>query len=199
MNRADMKRCPACEAVLPLDDFYRSSVSRDGRQGYCKPCSRAKKRAFYLANRDDICARRRALDPEYKREVNRKSRAKRREGEKRRVRTWEKENPEAVEAMIWRRTFRSRCAAYGLEPVVEMFRRPDVVERQGSESCAVCEATGDLVLDHVNPIAAGGSHTLDNVRLLCAPCNGWKVAEIDRPLIEAARAKVRRAELSTAA
>lgn len=99
----------------------------------------------------------------------------------------------------WARSAARRIAEYGLDSEVHEFTRAEVVERQGSESCVICEATDDLTLDHVHPLAAGGPHTLENVRLLCAPCNGWKVAEIDRPLIEAARAKVRRAELSVAA
>lgn len=99
----------------------------------------------------------------------------------------------------WARSARKRIADYGTGAEVREFAKVEVVERQGSESCAICEATDDLALDHVHPLAAGGPHTLDNVRLLCAPCNGWKVAEIDRPLIEAARARARKAELSVAA
>lgn len=99
----------------------------------------------------------------------------------------------------WARSAARRLAEYGWDSEVQEFTRAEVVEQQGSESCAICEVTDNLALDHVRPLAAGGSHTLDNVRLLCAPCNGWKVAEIDRPLIEAARAKARWAELSTAA
>ena len=99
----------------------------------------------------------------------------------------------------WTRSARKRIADYDTGAEVAEFTKAEVVERQGSESCAICGVTDDLALDHIHPLAAGGSHTLDNVRLLCAPCNGWKVAEIDRPLIEAARAKARRAELSVAA
>lgn len=99
----------------------------------------------------------------------------------------------------WAASARRRLVEYGWDPVVHEFTKAEATERQGAECCAICAATEDLALDHIHPLAAGGTHTLENVRLLCAPCNGWKVAEIDRPLIEAARAKVRRAELSTAA
>ena len=98
----------------------------------------------------------------------------------------------------WAASARKRIADYGFDSEVREFTKAEMVERQGSESCAICEATDDLVLDHVHPIAAGGPHTLDNARLLCAPCNGWKVAEIDRPLIEARRGELRRAQLATA-
>jgi hypothetical protein len=32
------KRCPRCDTVKPVDDFYRNRSASDGRQGYCKPC-----------------------------------------------------------------------------------------------------------------------------------------------------------------
>jgi hypothetical protein len=35
-----MKRCPRCGEHRSLDNFYRSSKSPDGRQGYCKTCVR---------------------------------------------------------------------------------------------------------------------------------------------------------------
>lgn len=98
----------------------------------------------------------------------------------------------------WLSQARKRIADYGFDSEVREFAKAEVVEQQGSESCAICQATDDLVLDHVHPLAAGGSHTLDNVRLLCAPCNGWEVAEIDRPLIEARRGELRRAQLAAA-
>src|SRR4051794_35638305 len=34
-----MKKCSKCGEVKPLDDFYRSSQSKDGRQGHCKACN----------------------------------------------------------------------------------------------------------------------------------------------------------------
>ena len=36
-----MKRCYRCKTEKPVTDFYRSSHSKDGRQGRCKPCDHA--------------------------------------------------------------------------------------------------------------------------------------------------------------
>lgn len=33
-----MKRCPDCGETKPLDAFYKNRASKDGVQGYCKPC-----------------------------------------------------------------------------------------------------------------------------------------------------------------
>lgn len=58
-----------------------------------------------------------------------------------------------------------------------------VAERQGSLVCAVCgrecvprsrDAGLRPTVDHVIPLVAGGTHTWDNVRLLCMRCNSAK-------------------------
>ena len=40
-----MKRCGRCREPKTLDEFYRSSKAKDGRQGYCKVCVRDDLRA----------------------------------------------------------------------------------------------------------------------------------------------------------
>jgi 5-methylcytosine-specific restriction endonuclease McrA len=44
--------------------------------------------------------------------------------------------------------------------------------------CAACRSGGvELTLDHIVPLALGGSHTDDNVQLLCRSCNSRKSAK----------------------
>lgn len=115
-----------------------------------------------------------------------------------RLREVEPGSKDRAKGARWRDSSRKRIEDYGTLAECELILPSEVIEKQGSESCAICGAADDLVLDHVHPLAAGGPHTLDNVRLLCAPCNGWKVAEVDRPLIEARRGELRRAQLAAA-
>ena len=42
------------------------------------------------------------------------------------------------------------------------------------ECCANCGVLGNLVLDHIIPIAKGGRSQYDNLQLLCADCNRIK-------------------------
>lgn len=51
MEELKTKRCSKCGCEKPMDEFYKSSKSPDGRQAWCKPCvtnahrARAKRKA----------------------------------------------------------------------------------------------------------------------------------------------------------
>ena len=51
-----------------------------------------------------------------------------------------------------------------------------------ASSCAWCDATEGLELDHIIPICAGGTNERRNAQTLCPPCNKWKMVHVDRPL-----------------
>jgi hypothetical protein len=54
------------------------------------------------------------------------------------------------------------------------------VGRRDGFHCAKCQSTFDLQIDHVRPVSLGGTNDLDNLQLLCGPCNGSKGAtEVD--------------------
>ncbi|MET9517601.1 HNH endonuclease signature motif containing protein [Streptomyces sp. NPDC002994] len=38
----------------------------------------------------------------------------------------------------------------------------------------MCGSTSELQYDHIIPVAMGGSSELDNLQLLCGPCNRRK-------------------------
>lgn len=62
------------------------------------------------------------------------------------------------------------------QPIPRDVRR-QVFERDGGE-CVDCGSRFDIHYDHVIPLALGGSNTVENLQLLCAPCNQQKGAEI---------------------
>ena len=45
------------------------------------------------------------------------------------------------------------------------------VWRRDQSRCSNCESTYAVQIDHIIPIAAGGSSTIENMRLLCRSCN----------------------------
>jgi hypothetical protein len=65
-----------------------------------------------------------------------------------------------------------------LPPLVARGRRPEVplsvkraVFARDGRACVLCGATERLELDHVIPWSHGGQHTIENLRVLCKPCN----------------------------
>lgn len=187
------KTCTKCGAAKFPDEFSRDKTRKDGRFPQCKECTRSDNRARYKANPEPWLAaskkwraenaerdaelhakrhqERMASDPSYRERRRENQIAWRRENpEKSRnlAREWQMKNPEKV----WVMRYEQRARILGLEPFVERFTRPDVIERYG-DACFYCG--GEFYhLDHALPISRGGSHTLDNVRPACAPCNQTK-------------------------
>lgn len=62
-------------------------------------------------------------------------------------------------------------------PAIPRAVRDAVFQRDGRR-CGECEATDDLTLDHVHPWSLGGVDTVDNLRVLCRPCNSRKGARV---------------------
>lgn len=52
------------------------------------------------------------------------------------------------------------------------------VFRRDGEICKWCGATDDLTIDHIWPQVLGGGHDLDNLQVLCRPCNSSKGARV---------------------
>lgn len=48
------------------------------------------------------------------------------------------------------------------------------IGRRDGFTCQYCNTHHQLVIDHVIPIAKGGTNALENLQLLCCPCNSKK-------------------------
>lgn len=62
-------------------------------------------------------------------------------------------------------------------PPVKKQIRDQVFARDG-RVCAGCGATSSLTIDHIRPVAHGGTDALENLRVLCRRCNSRKHAKV---------------------
>ncbi len=99
--------------------------------------------------------------------------------------------PADVFALAYEREVRSRRRLERARAVLHAGSRPErsrrepiprelrhaVFARDGGR-CVECDARFDLQYDHVIPLALGGASTLENLQILCAPCNGRKGAQL---------------------
>ena len=76
-------------------------------------------------------------------------------------------------ARTYRRTISKRTSQHR-----HYFTRDEVIRRDNA-TCHLCGKTcepHEIHIDHVIPLARGGQHTLDNVKVACAHCNMSKGA-----------------------
>jgi hypothetical protein len=97
------------------------------------------------------------------------------------VLTWDPDDDRRRTAEAKRRAIDARRRALVSEGLkVEYFTRQEIINRDDS-TCHICRKRCDrseIHLDHVIPLALGGHHTRDNVRVACASCNLSKGARM---------------------
>lgn len=195
-----MKRCNKCGIEKPLDDFYRDRSRKDGRHPWCKPCIAAKRAAWYERNRETNLAYQAewreknkdkkaagdrawvAANPQRKREADRLWRLANRAHIDTLIATYRTENPERVTE--WRRRRRARKHNAFIAPV----SFSDILNRDRG-ICGICDKPimePTIELDHIIPLAAGGTHEPKNIQLAHRTCNRRKSKTLDFKLPDAA-------------
>lgn len=176
-------RCPKCGEHKPTTEYSSDRTKASGRRSLCKPCDNAKARAYYLDNREARLARAKA---QYTPPVPRK------------LECCDCGIAMLVAPAAHRRKRCDPCRAEhekqrnNSRMHVETMRRRTQVQRltditpawllnlkRQAKACPLCSVTltrepgqpHSLQVDHIVPIAAGGAHTQDNLRALCARCN----------------------------
>jgi len=185
----NMKTCTKCGVTKEVIEFHRHSRSKDGYQSWCRSCfkqnwdskperNRANSAAYRAKHRErlkkqklEYAAANRQREAARAREWSKKNPQRKREA----ALKWAQENPEKatqMRRMIWHR----RQARLKNVQAYEVSSRD--MRRLLSSPCAVsgCLHT-DIQIDHVIPIARGGSHGIGNLQPLCAAHNQSKGAK----------------------
>lgn len=193
------KACHRCKEILPVDSFYRRADAADGRQYSCKSCTakllnawknknpekaKAANRARVLREKEKGYPRSSAWRSKNRERVNAtamKSYWKNRNHRLIVMKKWRTENPEKMKALkkayrknnrpvvlAWLMRRRARKAqAPGYSTAEQIQARVDYY----GGKCYLCRIAPYEHIDHVIPIAKGGTNWPANLRPACAICN----------------------------
>lgn len=180
--------CRQCGVVKPPEGFY----PHDPRQ--CKECRKANASEWHGANLDRAHKQRQekyySRPPEWhdeervrlrdwKRahpEVIRAYSERTAEETRRRARQWAQDNPEQARKNALASLRRRRARLRKVQVMSFTHAELEGKVAYWGDRCWVCHGSWDHI-DHVKPVAKGGSHILCNLRPICASCNNKKTAK----------------------
>lgn len=203
-----MKSCSVCGELKELSEFSPDKRKPDGRASRCKACHRHKGRqwreanpdylrAYYERNRDEQLAKQKAAreaDPEKQRAKARRQYERHRDDYLRRSKEHRERNPESTRAVVvaWHAAHPERIRAFKRKSQAKRRVRkrklpyedvdPALVFNRDAGICGICGepvAPDNWHLDHIVPLAAGGSHTYGNLQVAHPSCNLSKGARLD--------------------
>lgn len=186
------KVCAKCGLEKPSHEFHKSKDGRLGLKADCKPCNSLKAKEWRIENKDKANETKRQYRAKNKEKMSQyyadryiKNKEKVCAANKR----WRDKNPEKVKSMI----ANQRAANPESHRMVQHKRRARKLECGGVLSSGLtvklfqlqkglCPCCGlalekNYHLDHIVPLALGGTNTDDNIQLLRAKCNQQKNAK----------------------
>lgn len=193
-----MKRCFRCGETKPVTDFSRAKNRADGLCHQCKACTRA----YHEANKEKMAENKRAYNDANKEQITKRKRAYR-EANKEKIaeyrrayddankmeiaeymRAWQKANPESVRSALHRRRARKQGAegSHTKEDIHQQYKT-----QRGKCYYCKCEVGDKYHVDHVVPLARGGSNGPENLVIACATCNTSKGAKLPHEWIQGGR------------
>lgn len=187
-----MKTCRRCGEAKPQSEYHRHKRFKDGFNINCKSCRNAESIAYRAANpeksRDsskkyreknkpkiaEIRAAYAKNNPEKVKESKRLYALKNKEEIKAKAKAKRLANPERQRRARHNRRARERAAVGKISAgLVDKL----LVLQNGKCACCKLPLGDDYHVDHIMPLALGGTNTDDNIQLLRARCNRQKNAK----------------------
>ncbi len=177
------KPCRLCGETKPLEQFSRNKRFKDGRERRCRTCRSVAYEAWRVKHLDERREYQRewyARNPEAKRQHDAAHRQRHAEKRRASAREWREANPEHYRAShrAWRaanrdvmraQSYLRRARERGAPGTATAEQIRARVEYYGGK-CWICGAPWEHI-DHVKPLARGGSNWPANLRPACSSCN----------------------------
>lgn len=167
------RTCTACDGRYDLEQFDVDTNATGGRRSHCKPCRSQKMKDWYAANRERQAGRqqaRRDADPD---KVRRQD-----------LERYYRDRPKRI-ALVEASGHRRRALMLHVGSDKGITKR--ALRKLSGDRCCYCDTLMDFntgngpafnpgraTIEHVIPLARGGTHTWDNVTLCCWACNQSK-------------------------
>lgn len=149
--------------------FYRQRARDDYRSN--TDWHKERHRAWLQRRRDHVMAYQRAYNESHRVIKNERTRIRRAAMPPEQRYRWQRAHPDrCADARARNRARRQQC------PRIDRIDRPAIIRRDAS-TCYLCGRVlnrSEITLDHVVPLARGGTHTDDNLRVCCTACNSRK-------------------------
>lgn len=172
------KLCSKCGKQKPKIEFGKDSQKRDGLLSSCKSCRNSAAMKYREKNIENERARVATWYQENKeraKSINAKYRSENKDKEKARKAKWNLLNPDAHR--IYKQNRRTLKNQSGGKLSKGLSGRLFKLQR-GKCACGCNQPLNDdFHLDHIMPLALGGTNTDDNIQLLRAICNLQKHAK----------------------
>lgn len=189
-----LKHCYKCDIIKSLLDFNKKKNTWDGLRSNCRDCdkvfhqgyrSNPEKAAKELSYKQQYRQENRQKELEYTRDWREKNKSllpvfyrkwhlnnkdKINAKSKVRVKQWIKDNLE--KHRINGRNYRARSAKAIGSHTLEQWQQ---LLQFFNGYCPSCNRKEELTLDHIIPLAEGGTHYIDNIQPLCKSCNSSKM------------------------
>jgi hypothetical protein len=180
LKQSGLKTCVGCKEVKPLVEFdeYKNSAGNRSFRSRCKPCFKTYNQEYsetHKEQRNEISRQWARENAERIREQSRQRYAQDPERFRQKAQEWRADNLHVKADGESRRRARLRDC-----PRIEKINRYEIIKRDNA-TCYLCLRRlpmWAITLDHVIPLAKGGSHITDNLRVACRSCNSSKGARL---------------------
>ena len=166
-----MKTCTTCKQTKAFSEFHKFIHSRDGYRPACIDCTKEYQAKYRRENAEKKKIAQdewRAKNLEQQRIYKQKYYLENKEKVSERIDAWRKRNPEAYRRYKQNRRSKKLLKggklSYGLH--IKLFEL-----QKGKCACCKKPLGKNYHMDHIMPLALGGTNTDDNIQLLRAKCN----------------------------